>query len=327
MKSTFYTIALLCASAFTVNAQVTTKTTAQGVQCQILTANTGEKIKQNDVITFQAIQKTEKDSVLFSTYMQGHPVKVQVRPSSNIGDLMDVFPFLTVNDSAIIKVPVDSVFKGHEAERPAFLAKGSNMVFLVKILNVQSLNDAIAERNAGIAKIKADEKLTATTYLTKHGLKPMVTPTGLNYIITHVGTKPKPVKGDTVQVNYTGRTTDEKVFDSSIEADAKAAGLQQPGRTYEPIEFVVGTSQVIAGWDEGLLLLNEGSKAKFIIPSSLGYGERGGGEAIKPYSTLVFDVELVKVKHAKARAAAPVAKTPVKRKAPLKKRTIAKKKN
>jgi FKBP-type peptidyl-prolyl cis-trans isomerase FkpA len=327
MKNTFYIIALLLAFGLSASAQVGMQRTAQGVQYQVITKNTGEKIKQNDVITFHAIQKTDKDSILFSTYLQGQPVKVQVHPSTNIGDLMEIFPLLTVNDSAIVKVPVDSIFKGHETQRPPFLPKGGNIVFSLKILKVQSLDAALAERNAGLAKLKADEKLTADAYLKKHNLTPKVTSSGLKYVITSAGTKPKPVAGDTVQVNYTGRTTDEQVFDSSIEAEAKASGLNQPGRNYEPIKFVVGTSQVIKGWDEGLLLLNEGSKAKFIIPSDLAYGERGGGEAIKPYSTLVFDVELVKVTHPKKAPVKAGTRSSAKKRSVVKKRTVTKKKN
>jgi FKBP-type peptidyl-prolyl cis-trans isomerase len=106
-----------------------------------------------------------------------------------------------------------------------------------------------------------------------------------------------------------------KLFDTSIEANAKAAGVQQPGRPYEPISVVLGEHRVISGWDEGLLLLNEGSKATFIIPSNLAYGERPNGE-IPGYSTLVFDIELVKVKPGKHAAVTPkpaAGKTPLKK--------------
>ena len=64
----------------------------------------------------------------------------------------------------------------------------------------------------------------------------------------------------------------------------------------EPIEFNVGIGQVIRGWDEGLLLLEEGDEATFLIPPSLGYGARGAGGVIPPKAWLIFDVQLVKVK-------------------------------
>jgi FKBP-type peptidyl-prolyl cis-trans isomerase FkpA len=318
-----YILAILTLTiAVTANAQTGLQHTPQGATYQIFTHSTGEKIKQNDVITFQFIQKTDKDSVLFSTYAAGHPVQAQIQPSKNVGDLMDVFPLLALNDSALVKVPTDSIFKGHEDQRPAFFPKGSNLNFTLKIERIQSLNDAIAERNAAIEKVKSAEVTSANKYIADHKLVVKTTATGLKYVVTKPSLKHKPLKGDTLLVNYTGRTLDDKVFDSSIESVAKGAGLQQSGRTYEPIQVIVGTGGVIPGWDEGLLLLNEGSKATFVIPSGLAYGAEAQGDDIKPYSTLVFDVELVKIRPIK-HAAVP-AKTGVKK--PLhKKKPVAKK--
>lgn len=305
-----------------VKAQNDLQHTQKGAAYQVFTHNTGDKIKLNDVVTFQFIQKTDKDSILFSTYTVGHPVQAQVQASKNVGDLMEVFLLLTLKDSALVKVPTDSIFKGHEEQRPAFFAKGSNLTFILKIEKVQSLNDAIAERNAGIDKVKGNETAAANKYIADHNLILKTTHTGLKYVITKPSLKHRPLKGDTLLVNYAGRTTEDKVFDSSIEEVAKSAGLQQTGRTYEPLTVVVGSGRVIQGWDEGLLLLNEGSKATFVIPSKLGYGAQGNGDDIKPYSTLIFDVELVKIKPIKHPV---ISKTAVKK--PLnKKKPVANKK-
>ncbi|MBK0377834.1 FKBP-type peptidyl-prolyl cis-trans isomerase [Mucilaginibacter segetis] len=330
MKKSIYILLICCAAIASVNAQDVQKN-INGTLCKIVSPNSGEKIKLNDVITFNVSQTTENDSVLFSTYLIGQPVKVQVHPSSNPGDLMDVFQQLTANDSAVVKVPVDSVFKGHEDAMPSFLSKGSNLLFKLKIEKVQTLEEAINERNAETEKYKAAQTALGDAYIKSHSLVVQTTPSGLKYAVIKKGPGPKPVAGDTVEVNYTGRTAEGKVFDSSIESVAKQAGLEQPGRTYEPIKFVVGQQEVIKGWDEGLLLLNGGSKATFIIPSDLAYGERGAGEDIAPYSTLVFDVELIKVikpgKAAVKAVAKPIVKPAVKSKTPAKKRTPVKTKN
>jgi len=285
MKYILYILALTI--AVNANAQIPVLRTPGGASYQIFTHNTGEKIKLNDVITFQFIQKTGKDSVLFSTYAAGHPAQAQVKAPQNVGDLMEIFPLLTVNDSTYVTVPADSIFKGHEDQRPAFLPKGSSLNFTLKIVKVQSLDQAIAD-------IKNAEITGANKYIKYHKLVLTTTPSGLRYMITKPSLKRKPLKGDTVLVNYVGRTTDDRVFDSSIEDVAKSAGLNQPGRTYQPLQVVVGAGSVIPGWEEGLLLLNEGSRAIFVIPSHLGYGEQGMGD-IQPFSTLVFDMELEEI--------------------------------
>lgn len=301
-------ITLLLAITIKVNAQDNTIHTSKGANVQVLTKNTGDKIKLNDVVTFEVIQKTEKDSVLFSTYTMGRPVKIQIQPSQNVGDLMDILPLLTVKDSACVKVSTDSIFKGQENQRPVFLPKESNLVFLIKIDKIQSLDEAIAEKNAALEGLKTAEIAASNKYIADHKLVVKTTISGLKYVITQPSLKRKPLAGDTLLVNYTGRTTDGKVFDSSVKAEAEKAGLQQPGRNYEPLQVVVGAGAVIKGWDEGLLLLNEGSKAEWIIPSGLGYGAEGSGGDIPPYSTLVFDMELVKVKPIKHAPAKPAVK-------------------
>jgi FKBP-type peptidyl-prolyl cis-trans isomerase len=197
------------------------------------------------------------------------------------------------------------------------LPKGSFITCLIKVEKVQSLDEAIAERKTMLDGLAAKETADMNKYIADKGLTLTTTASGLKYKITTPSIKRKPVAGDSVQVNYTGRTVEGKVFDSSIEADAKAGGLVQPGRTYEPIAFRVGQGMVIPGWDEGLLLLGEGAKATFVIPSKLAYGERGAGEDIKPFNTLIFDVQLMKV---------IPGKKPLAKKAPVKKSTSTAKK-
>jgi peptidylprolyl isomerase len=109
------------------------------------------------------------------------------------------------------------------------------------------------------------------------------TSSGLYYIIDKEGSNKRPNKGDTVSVHYKGMLLDGTVFDSSYERD-------------QPIEFPLGLGQVIPGWDEGISLISEGASAKFVIPSSLAYGSQGAGGVIPPDATLIFEVELIKIK-------------------------------
>ena len=106
---------------------------------------------------------------------------------------------------------------------------------------------------------------------------------GLRYQLTQKGNGKKAEKGNTVSVHYKGQLVDGTVFDSSYKRN-------------QPLDFQVGMGQVIAGWDEGICLLNVGDKARFVIPSNLGYGSAGAGGVIPPNAILIFDVELMDVK-------------------------------
>ena len=109
------------------------------------------------------------------------------------------------------------------------------------------------------------------------------TESGLRYQFIQKGDGKQAEAGKTVSVHYEGSLENGKVFDSSY-----------PRK--KPIEFKLGVGQVIEGWDEGIALLKVGDKARFVIPSDLGYGPAGAGGAIPPNATLIFDVELMDVK-------------------------------
>jgi FKBP-type peptidyl-prolyl cis-trans isomerase FklB len=108
----------------------------------------------------------------------------------------------------------------------------------------------------------------------------IVTESGLQYEVIKMGTGKKPTAENTVKVHYTGTHIDGTKFDSSY--DRK-----------EPAEFMV--SNVIKGWTEALQLMPVGSKFKIYIPENLAYGSTGAGDVIKPYSTLIFEVELLDI--------------------------------
>ena len=130
---------------------------------------------------------------------------------------------------------------------------------------------------AGKAHKEAGEKYLAEN-AKKEGV--ITLPSGLQYQVLKEGNGKKPTAKDTVQCHYEGFLIDGTVFDSSIQRG-------------EPATFPL--QQVIAGWTEGLQLMQEGAKYRFFIPYRLGYGEGGAGASIPPFAALIFDVELIQV--------------------------------
>jgi FKBP-type peptidyl-prolyl cis-trans isomerase len=154
--------------------------------------------------------------------------------------------------------------------------------------------------------MKAQEPGKIKKYIADHNLKVTTTASGLNYVITTPGTGPTPAVGDTAVVNYTGRLPNGKIFETSVkEVAIKEKQPMEPGRQYAPIRIPVGQAKVIPGWDEGLQLMNKGSKATFVIPSAIAYKDQGVGP-IGPYTPIIFEMEMVEIVKPDPNAPKPV---------------------
>ncbi|MBT8262840.1 MAG: peptidylprolyl isomerase [Bacteroidia bacterium] len=171
---------------------------------------------------------------------------------------------------------VDSVAQGDTMQKVEIERIGDDARNWNAVEAFRQFNGAKAERETA-AKKAQEELLTSIS----EGFEQ--TESGLRFQIIQKGSGVKPNAGETVAVHYKGMLPDGAEFDNSYKRG-------------NPIEFPVGTGQVIAGWDEGIQLLKVGDKARFVIPSHLAYGSRGAGGVIPPNATLVFDVELMDVK-------------------------------
>lgn len=161
---------------------------------------------------------------------------------------------------------VKSVFEGTKPEVTPEEAQ--------KLIN-DYLNDLQAKAEA-MARAEGEKFLEEN----KKNAEVKVTASGLQYVIQKEGTGAQPTAEDEVTVHYTGRLLSGQVFDSSVNRG-------------EPATFPL--NRVIPGWTEGVQLMKEGAKYTFFIPSDLAYGPQGIPNAIPPHSTLIFDVELIKV--------------------------------
>jgi FKBP-type peptidyl-prolyl cis-trans isomerase FkpA len=262
----------------------------------------GPKVKEGDFISLNLIAKTDGDSVLMSTYEAGHPIVTLLQKAQSSGDIFAGVKLLAEGDSATIKTNIDSMYK-KGTRKPPF--KGKYIVYEIKIEKVipkGTLSDtAFNSRITSYMKVQTDimrkeEPAKIKKYIDDKKLSVTTTPSGLNYIITKQGTGDKPAVGDTAEVYYAAKYLNGKVFETNIKEVAQQNKTYNPGLQYKPIRIPVGVKGVIAGWDEGLQLLNKGAKATFVIPSKLAYGEQGY-QIIQPFTPLVFDVELVSIIH------------------------------
>ena len=140
-----------------------------------------------------------------------------------------------------------------------------------------------AKQQAAAAEAGKAAKAAGEAFLAENGKKDGVVtlPSGLQYQVLKEGDGKKPSATDQVVCHYEGTLIDGTIFDSSYQRN-------------QPATF--GLNQVIAGWAEGVQLMQEGAKYRFFIPYNLAYGERGAGAQIPPFAALVFDVELIEVK-------------------------------
>jgi FKBP-type peptidyl-prolyl cis-trans isomerase FkpA len=267
--------------------------------------------------------RTGKDSVLQNTRRDvGLAVPLPLKELKQKGMPDEALSLLQPGDSGVFRFQVDSLIKPKSGQPvPPFLRKGGNVVVMYVATEPKIITEAEAQamqpelqKRAMAAQLKqrmaspeyqkqmkdqkdAQAKMLATPavqeqmkkddallqdYIKKNGLTVQKTPSGIYYQVLKPGTGATPKPGQSVSVNYNGTLLSGKLFDSS-------------DKQGKPIDFPIGQGAVIPGWDEGISLLNKGSKAILLIPSPLAYGTRAMGTDIPANSPLRFEVELVDV--------------------------------
>jgi len=186
-----------------------------------------------------------------------------------------IFGHVTKGQDIVNKIAQNDVIKSITIERVGEEAKAFKaMDILNNVILKKSANNASAQMSSNSQEIAQFEAWVKKNY-------PKARKVGDMYILESVkGTGAKPNKGQTVSAHYTGLYIDGKKFDSSLDGG-------------QPFQFQLGAGQVIKGWDEGFANLTIGSKAKFLIPYTYGYGEMGHPAGIPGKATLIFDVELL----------------------------------
>lgn len=286
---------LACAVLFMVSCEQesssTVKKTNDGHEYVLHVDAGGEKPQPGEYVVFDAFMRNG-DSVIFSTVMQGQAPTIQIPTGEDttrqLTPIEDLLMLLGSGDSATLNIRIDTL-----DPKPRGFENADILYYDIAVREVQTEEDyqaAVAERQAEEMALREevlarkDEVFAfAENVVEQYNNNQLddqiqTTPSGLKYIIHEEGSGPKPAAQQMVSVHYYGSLLDGTVFDNSFERGA-------------PISFPVGVGQVIQGWDEGLMLLNKGSKATFFIPANLGYGEAGSGP-IPANAELIFYVEV-----------------------------------
>ena len=275
------------------------KTLKSGLQYKIVDDKKGDKKAVEGSMISMTITTTIRDSVLFDSQKMngGKPIETPVNAPSGVGDIMEAFPLLSEGDSVILQIPIDSMT--HGGPLPPYAKSGDMLAFHVRLISVSTKAEFEKKKADETAKqVEADAK-TVADYVAKNAATATKTPSGMYYMVTQAGSGPNAHAGQKITMNYTGTLLDGTPFDSNI--DPKFSHVQ-------PFEFTLGQGMVIKGWDEGVALLSKGAKAKFIIPSTLAYGERAmpgspsNPKGIPANSSLVFEVEVKNIEDVKAPA-------------------------
>ena len=204
------------------------------------------------------------------------------------GVLHEGILMMHLGDKATFAIEADSMAKFMQPNQmPPMYEKGKGMKFYYEI-NLQDIvtKDEFAAEQANyeaeMEKARTEEPELIANYVKENNIKVQPNADGLYVIVKKQGKGTKVAVGRQVAIHYTGRLIDGTVFDSSV--------------GNEPLSYVVGQMGLIRGWEEGVMGQPEGTQLQLIIPSAMGYGPQGAGQMIPPYSTLIFDLDIVSVK-------------------------------
>ncbi len=224
---------------------------------------------------------TENDSVLFDG-----PFRVRLEePSHKGGSIEDAFALMHLGDSAEFQINAKNFIR-HTIKAdifPEFIKTDSKLKFYVRLKEILSPQEMEQMQAQLDAQNKAAETMLLDDYIEKNEITTSPTQSGLIIIPLQQGKGKAAKQNDSLIVHYTGMFLDGTIFDSSV-------------RRNEPFGFVLGKNQVIPAWEEALATMKIGDKIRLISPSALAYGKKGFGELIPPFSTLIFEVELLDIK-------------------------------
>lgn len=224
------------------------------------------------------------DSLLFDTREIALDYRITLRDPQKKGVIYQGMSMMHIGDSAIFKIDALNFYNfSADLPSPACIRKGDKLTFHVRLIDIMTPEEMETEKERiRRMKIKNEQELLMD-YLKLNDFCTTSTECGIYYKETKRGYGKSPEIGDSVTLHYEGFLINNEPFDSSIKRG-------------KPFSFVFGDQSLITGWTKGVGLMKEGGKATIVIPSELAYGDKGAGDVIPPYSTVVFNISLINVK-------------------------------
>ncbi|MDO9254548.1 MAG: FKBP-type peptidyl-prolyl cis-trans isomerase, partial [Bacteroidales bacterium] len=287
--------------AYLTKNKVTVSPSDSGIYIIVQNPGSGRGIVKTDFVKINLTVSSIEGKKIFSTLDQNQPISFEYGKPFDTKGFDLAIATMKKGSKATVVIPSAMGF-GEQGRKDQsgqdIFAPYSPVVYDIEVLDLKTkaendkavkLEEAIKKKEEAIKKKAAAEALVKEPnliqqYLKDNKITAKPTASGLYYIEKVAGKGAKAKAGDKVKVHYTGKLLNGKVFDSSLTRKPVA-----------PFEFTIGQGQVIPGWDEGIAMMSAGAKATILVPSKLGYGERGAGEDIPAYSPLVFDVELISI--------------------------------
>jgi FKBP-type peptidyl-prolyl cis-trans isomerase len=256
------------------------ETTESGIEYKIIEHQEGSRMAASKDILFLnlRISSEKSDSVILETFSNNQPRYIPADEPV----MKEAFLLLSKGDSAEMFVNADTLFRNSfGSDKPKFMADGERIKFIIKVVDIFSQEEMQQKQMQQIGEFMTRDSVALNQYLSTLS-NVQQTPSGLRYVVVKKTNGKAVQKGNKVSMMYKGYLLNGEVFDGNMDGNGP------------PFEFTVGLGQVIPGWDEAISMMKEGEEYKLIVPWKLAYGERGYGP-IPPFSSLVFDVKLVKV--------------------------------
>jgi len=243
-----------------------------------------QKPKLGDVLVLNLSYYTENDSLIFSSKELNTPFRMKLKKTEvNGATIDDALTMMSIGDSMSFKVNANLFYTlTRKQKAPKWLKLDDNFIFHIRLKSIFNYDKYLKEKKRKTIRTAKKEKEDLKKYLEISNIKTDSTKSGLYYTEELKGNGLQANIGDSIWLNYIGTFLNGEPFSNSY-------------KTGKPFAFILGKDDIISGFAEGIALMHEKEKAMLIIPSKLAYGANGN-QIIPPYSTLVFNIELLKIK-------------------------------